>query len=252
MELSDTRAEIDSLMVWWRDAGVDTIIDEQPRNWLVGSNEAAAAALTCMPSAMIVSAAATHAATPIAYALPTTLAEFTSWLATDVSTLVDYPVHRRLAPEGPTAASLMIIADVPEAGDADVGTLLSGDVGGLLDKMLAAMGRDRASVYLATIAPARPANGRLDDAAEAILAPILRRHITLVAPQKLWLLGRAASRAVLGMDEVSASGTLHCVNQDGFTMSVIATVHPRILLREPKLKGRVWEDMKRLNEGPTE
>lgn len=242
-----TRADIASLMDWWALAGVDVAIDETTTCWLTAKST---------PSKADVQTRQAAAAVPEPVAvkpadLPSSLDTFADWLAHDISLLSRYPVSRRVMPAHIPGVDLMVVADVPEAGDVEAERLLSGDVGLLIDRMLSAIGRDRASAYLATIAPARPANGRLDDGEQALLAPILRHHVELAAPKKLWLLGRAASRAILGMDETEAAGRLHSVNQNGVIMDVIATVHPRILLREPKLKARVWEDMKRLIEGPT-
>ncbi|MEP6786370.1 MAG: uracil-DNA glycosylase [Sphingomonadales bacterium] len=247
MQDCDTRADIDSLMDWWKLAGVDVAIAETPTQWLTSKSDTpkpieARARIDETPPPPVAVAPAD---------LPATLESFLEWLATDKGALASYPVSRRIGPSYLPGADMMVVADVPEAGDVEAGRLLSGDVGLLIDRMLGAMGRDRASVHLATIAPARPANGRLDDAEQELLAPILRHHVALVAPKKLWLLGRAASRALLGMDETEAAGRLHSVNQNGVMIDAIATVHPRILLREPKLKARVWEDMKRLIEEPT-
>ena len=247
MTALDTRAQIDSLLAWWRDAGVDTAVAETPFAWLAAANMPGSDAGGAPPMAKRVETFVL----PTVSELPPTHSAFLEWLRTDETRLAAFPAARRVVGEGSVGAALMVITDVPEAADVDSGRLLSGEVGDLLEKMLAAIGHDRRSVYLAALAPSRPPTGRLDDAAEALLAPILLHHIAMVAPTKLWLLGRAASRAVLGMDEVTAQGRLHCVNQGGITIDAIATAHPRVLLREPRLKGRVWKDMQRLSEGPT-
>ena len=243
MTASDTRAQIDSLMAWWREAGVDTSVAETPLAWL--TVPVAPASVTGLAPNRVETFVL-----PTASELPPTLLPFLEWLRADTTQLAPFPIARRVAPEGSVGAALMVVTDVPEAADVDAGRLLSGEVGALLEKMLAAIGHDRQSVYLATLAPARPPTGRLDEAAEELLAPILMHHIAVVGPTKLWLLGRAASRAVLGMDEVTAAGRLHCVNQGGITIDAIATAHPRVLLREPRLKARVWKDMQRLSEEP--
>jgi len=183
---------------------------------------------------------------PLPIALPETLADFVAWLATDTQALADYPVRQRLAPNGNPANTPMIVTDVPERGDADAGQLLSGEIGKLFDRMIAAWKIDRSQIYLAALAPARPASGLIDAAALELLTPILSHHIRLAAPKKLWLMGESASRAVLGMNVAEATGRLHFVNYDGAILEAIATLHPRVLLREPKSKGRVWEDMQRL------
>lgn len=231
-----------SLLAWWRDAGVDVAIDEVPRNWFAQAGGSPVA-----PKVMRRPAVAAPAAPPPT-ALPDTLEALHRWLAEDESLSSGYPVHCRVAPEGDPACRLMLIAEVPERGDAEGSSLLSGEVGALLDRMLAAVGQSRSTIYLATVAPARPPSGRLRDDETDLLAPIVRRHVRLVAPTKLWLLGRAASRAVLGIDDVAAAGRIHDVNLDGVTMDAIATLHPRVLLANPRFKGRVWADMKRLFE----
>jgi len=82
----------------------------------------------------------------------------------------------------------------------------------------------------------------------AQITEMTRHHVGLIRPAKLWLLGRAASRAILGMDEGPARGRLHKFNHNGTTMDVIASVHPRVLLQTPKRKAEVWADMQRLIE----
>lgn len=250
----EMRAAAQSLLDWWRDAGVDVTIDEQPHDWLTAvspkrddvtpspapGREPAAAAPPSVdrdPSSALPSSE-----------LPATLPEFTIWLASDASLLDDFPVRRRLAPEGSPKSSLMVVIDMPERGDSDVRRLLAGECGALFDKMVTAMGRTRADLYLATLAPARTATGRIDEAMAERLAPLLDHHIGLVQPQRLWLMGDAASRAVLAMDAREAAGKLHKVNHGGRTIDTIATVHPQVLIREPKLKARVWKDMQMLIE----
>ena len=240
-ENHDLRSEAESLIGWWRDAGVDILIDEEPRNWL-----AEAKPVVTKPPAESLTVAPTPTLIRHNAPLPARLPDFLAWLASDTQTLGDYPVRQRLAAEGDPANIPMVVTDVPERGDAAEGHLLTGDVGDLFDKMLAAWKIDRSGIYLAALAPARPAGALMDEKSLQLLAPLLIHHIRLAAPKKLWLMGEAASRAVLGMNVAEAMGRLHIVNYDGVTVEAIATLHPRVLLREPKSKGRVWEDMKRL------
>lgn len=251
-ETHDLRGEAESLISWWRDAGVDILIDEEPRNWLAESKPGA----KTMPEAVVAhaarrepSVAATPAPARVAPVLPETLPDFLAWLATDTATLTDYPVRQRLRPEGDPSNMPMIVTDVPERGDAVAGHLLSGDIGVLFDRMIAAWKTDRSGIYLTAMAPARPASGQIDPVSLEILGPILTHHIRLAAPKKLWLMGEAASRAVLGTNVAEATGRLHQINYGSVTVEAISTLHPRVLLREPKSKARVWEDMQRLIGG---
>jgi uracil-DNA glycosylase len=239
-ETHDLQAEAESLIGWWRDAGVDILIDEEPRNWLAD----AAPPVAHPPKAP--STAPGLPPVPIAVPMPTALPAFLAWLATDVGALADYPVRQRLAPEGDPCGAVMVVTDVPERGDAETGHLLSGEVGDLFDRMVGAWKIDRTQIYLTAMAPARPASGRIEPSSLQSLGPVLSHHIRLAAPKKLWLMGEAASRAILGMNVADATRRLHVVNYDGVTVQAIATLHPRVLLREPKSKARVWEDMQRL------
>ncbi len=240
-ETHDLRAEAESLIGWWRDAGVDVLIDEEPRNWLAEAKPRVPASAT-EPSPAVPAAPPPHRAV----SLPAALADFLAWRASDIETLADHPVRQRLAPEGDPATGPMIVTDVPERGDASAGHLLTGDVGDLFDRMIAAWKIDRAGIYLTAMAPARPPSGRIEADTLELLGPILIHHIRLAAPKKLWLMGEAASRAVLGMNVADATGRLHLINYDATIVEAIATLHPRVLLREPKSKARVWEDMQRL------
>jgi uracil-DNA glycosylase len=243
-DMSDIATQINarsaaSLIAWWRDMGVDSFIDEVPEPWL---GRGAAVVETAKPVAI--------AEPPkVADALPATLAAFTTWLMTSEDIIAAGPPARRIAPSGDAASGLMIITDMPEAVDRD--RLLTGPTGILFDKMLAALGRDRASIYLASIAPGRPATGMIDDDALASLGEIMRHHVALAAPKWLWVMGRAPSRAILTMSEVEARGRLHKFNHNGGTTSVMASLHPRNLLQSPHRKAAVWADMQNLMQGMT-
>lgn len=216
-----------SALGWWQLAGVDTLVDDAPRDWLTAPAKPAAA---IQPTP--------EAAAPAA--LPETLEAMRAFLASDPS-LGDGP---RLAPEGDPASGLMLLVDMPEAGDAEAGQLLSGPAGLLLDRMLAAIGRDRASAYLAPITPARPAGGRIAPETAAAHARIALAHAALAAPRVLLLIGDGASRAVLGTEVARARGCLHALNLGGASMAAIATFHPRLLLQQPARKADAWADLR--------
>ena len=250
----ETRGVAESLIAWWRDVGVDVEIDEAPCDWLA-EELVVKRGVSSGSSTMARTDTREQPAPKVAVAslapLPETLPEFLAWLASDTSRLVDFPVRRRLPPEGSADSGMMVVADMPERSDADAGRLLSGECGALFEKMLSALGRERGAVYLATLAPARTPTGMIDSRALETLGPVLNHHIRLATPAKLWLIGDAASRAVLGMDVRAATGKLHIVNHDCGTVAAIATVHPQILLSNPKLKSGVWRDMQMLIEEQT-
>ncbi len=214
-----------SALDWWREAGVDSLVDEKPRDWLHTPAKP-------QPSA------------PAPDALPATLAGFHVWLR-ETDRLPGAPAARIL-PAGDPASGLMLLADMPEAPDADAGSLFTGEIGRLFDRMLAAIGRDRASIYLATMAPIRQTPRDLETPDMVRMA---RHHVALAAPRLLLLLGNAPSRAILGMDFPQARGRLHEFNHDGTTVTAIVTFHPRLLIQQPARKADAWADLQMLLSG---
>jgi uracil-DNA glycosylase len=230
--------DVSSLIGWWRDAGVDADVGEDAVDWL--------AVKTAAP---LLDPERLEPDRIDKEPLPKSLAELTTWLMTSINIPDAGPLARRVAPSGDAAAGFMILIDMPEATDADAGTLLSGEIAELVDKMLVAIGRDRSTVYIASVSPGRTPTGRLAESTLGRLSEIARHHVALAAPEKLWLMGDAASRAILGVSQMAARGSLHVVNQHGGKRVAIASAHPRLLLQTPKRKAEVWADMQRLMKG---
>jgi len=233
-------ADIASLLGWWQDAGLDTLIDEEPRDWLAKIERPAPAVSPASVRAQPVQPAAPDS--PAAF--PDTLPAFQAWLAS--SDKLSIPLHARVAAMGDAASGLMVLVDLPEADDSALGTLLSGAAGQLFDKMLAAIGRSRDSLYLAAMAPGRPAGGYVDKASGALFGELARHHVALAKPRALLLMGEQPSRAFLNLGFVEARGRPHDVKLAGGATTAIATFHPRTLLQHPEQKKRAWEDLQLL------
>ncbi|RJF86141.1 uracil-DNA glycosylase family protein [Sphingomonas cavernae] len=225
-----------SLLGWWQDAGVDMFVDEAPRNWLAE------------PRAPAVASAEIPQSAP-APVTPRTMPAFRAWLEEAEALPDGSPKGRRIFPSGDVSSALMVLVDMPEPGDSDAGALLSDDAGRLFDRMLAAIGRSRDSIWLASLTLTRPAGGGIDAQCAEAIGAFAKHHVALVRPRRLLLMGQAASRAVLGMDLVAARGSLHAVNHDGVNMEAVATFAPRFLLRNPQRKADSWRDLRLLIEG---
>ncbi len=223
-----------SALHWWREAGVDTIVGETPRDWLNPAPGPAVAAA---------------AGRPVDPPLPATLDAFQAWLATSDFLPFAEPAAARVAPAGDPASGLMILIDMPSAADVAAGFLLSGEPGELLDRMLAAIGRGRDSVYLASLSPARPAAGRLEARELEPLGRIARHHIALAAPAALLLFGDACGKALLGLAVGEGRGRWHELATPGGPIRTLLTIRPEKLLKQPNLKKHAWEDLKLLMEG---
>jgi len=229
----DSRDEALSMLDWWRTAGVDVLVQDAPRDWLRRSVPAPA---PVQDGVAPVAARSDR--------MPATIAEVHARLATDP----EFGEGRRVAPFGAPHGGLTIFVDMPEQADLDAGALLSGQLGQLFDRMLAAIGRDRASAYVAPLSPTRPIGGRVAPSAIGQLAPFALHHAVLAAPRALLLAGEAASRAFLGIGHVEARGRVHEINHGQAKLTAIATIHPRDLLRNAGRKADAWRDLRLLIE----
>ena len=233
-----------SAIDWWREAGVDALVDEAPRDWLAAVE----------PAKTAPRAAAALAAVAEIIPLPDTLAAFEAWRIGPDAPEAGWP-GRPIAAQGSAASDIMVMIDLPEREDADSGILMSGAAGRLFDRMLAAIGLDRASIYLVPVCATRPVAGRVSPEIEDRLNEVARHHVLLARPKRLLLLGNAPSRALLGADATRARGSLHVVNLNGVKQSVmgndvatqaVASFHPRFLLERPAAKAEAWKDLQML------
>ena len=250
---SDTRLFASALR-WWEEAGVDVLVDDTPEPWLE-RNSPVAAPVNPVPepdTRRQTNRAVPHPEAPAisTVVLPETLSDFVAWMMAAPNIAEAGPPMLRLAPFGTPGAPLMIVTDMPELGDSDSGHLLSGAVGQLFDAMLAAMGRDRNSVYCVPLCPSRPPTGRLPNSALKDLGDLARHHIALAEPKMVWVLGQATSRALIGADSTTTLDKIgQNINHFRGNVPCIASLHPRLLLQAPQRKASVWKDMQVLIGG---
>ena len=227
-----------SALEWWSDAGVEMLVEDEARDWLARIAPPAPAVTT-----------ETAVTAPAAEALPDTLAAFVEWRLGEAAPEAGWHALR-LAPTGPADAEWVLVTDVPEAEDSD--TLLSGAAGRLLDRMLAAVGQSRESVYLLPLAWARPLTGRIAPDEEARLLELARHHLTLLGPKRLFLLGQSASRAVAETSGGGPDNRIHDVNHFAAKTRAVASYHPRFLLERPAFKGEAWKHLLLMSRGTAE
>jgi DNA polymerase len=150
--------------------------------------------------------------------------------------------------DGNPAARVMVIGEAPGRDEDLAGRPFVGRSGQLLDRMLAAIGLDRAATepgraaYIANVLPWRPVDNRAPSGDEAtILAPFVIRHVELAAPDFLLLAGGAPARLFLGADTgiLKARGRWRRV----LGRPALPTLHPAYLLRTPAAKRLAWRDL---------
>ena len=236
--VQDWQKAVASTLEWWRDAGVDMLVEDDVRDWL---------ARTPPPAPVTTSEAAVAA--PVAEALPDTLEAFVEWRMSDAAPEAGWHMPR-FAPTGPIDAEWVFVTDVPEAEDSEM--LMSGPAGRLLDKMLAAIGSSRESVHLLPLAWARPMTGRIAPDEEARLIELARHHLSLLRPQKLFLLGQSASRVLAETAGNSLTNPIRLVNHFEAKTAAVASYHPRFLLERPAAKSEAWKHLLLLSRGTAE
>ena len=180
--------------------------------------------------------------------LPDQLELFRSWLATDEALPFAAPAAPRVCPSGDPASGLMMLTDMPNAADCSAGVLLSGQTGALFDRMLAAIGRDRESIYLAALSCLRSTSGGFTNDSAAQCAALARHHIGLAQPKAVLLLGDACAKALLGLSVIQARGRWHSISTPAGEIAALASFHPSYLLEQPAAKARAWADLQMLSE----
>lgn len=153
--------------------------------------------------------------------------------------------------DGNPTAPAMFIGEAPGADEDREGLPFVGAAGKLLDRMLAAVGLGRDGAYITNILPWRPPGNRKPTPNEyAICLPFLRRHIELVSPKLLVLIGGTSASALLGTTEgiTRIRGRWHLYHGDPerplpAPIPAMPTFHTAYLLRTPALKRDSWRDL---------
>lgn len=153
--------------------------------------------------------------------------------------------------EGAAAAGLMLIGEAPGAEEDRQGRPFVGPAGQLLDRMLASVDITRADrAYLAHLLPWRPPGNRAPTEAEvAVFLPFLLRHVALVQPRRLVLLGGLPTKALLRSREPITrlrGRWAQVTTMDGLTIPALPMLHPAYLLRTPSAKRDAWADLRTL------
>jgi DNA polymerase len=223
-----------SVLRWWSDAGVDVLLDEAPRDWLNPQKAVPVVA----PAPLEVKGSAP----------PEQLGLFRAWLAESVALPYAAPSAPRVCPSGDPESDLMILTDMPSSEDCAAGTLISGEAGRLFDRMLAAIGRSRETIYLAALSCLRSPDGRFNTDGAKSCAALARHHAGLVQPKALLIFGDAASKALLGLPLAQARGKWHDLATHAGPIRALVTLPPSYLLNQPAAKAHAWADLQRLVE----
>lgn len=153
--------------------------------------------------------------------------------------------------DGNPEARVMILGEGPGAEEDRTGRPFVGASGQLMDRMLQPIGLDRTSVYISNVLFWRPPGNRTPSAQEiAACLPFVERHIELVEPDYLLLVGGMSAKTLLGRSEGILKLRGHWRPYQHAALShpipALPTLHPAYLLRQPAQKRQAWQDLLRL------
>ena len=147
--------------------------------------------------------------------------------------------------DGNPQARVMLVGEAPGRDEDIEGLPFVGRSGKLLDRMLAAIGLDRSSVYIANIVPWRPPGNRTPTPQESqICLPFILRQIELADPDVLVCLGGPSAQTLLGVKDgiTKTRGRWFTFNAGKRDIPAMPTFHPAFLLRSPLQKRFAWRD----------
>jgi len=264
---------IQQLLAFYLEAGVDCALSDAPVNRLADPDLAPAAAEIAPPRPVRTTApvpapaaprteaaapeAAIQSAREAARTAPT-LEALRALLENFEGCALKSTATRLVFADGNPQARIMFVGEAPGREEDLEGLPFVGRSGKLLDRMIAAIGLDRSSAYIANVIPWRPPGNRTPTPQETqICLPFIQRQIELVNPDVLVTLGNPSSQTLLSTREgiMKTRGRWFDYDTGTRVIRAIATFHPAYLLRSPSYKRMAWQDLraiaKALEQGTT-
>lgn len=243
-------AATESLLAFWRDAGVDACFADAPvdRTFVPAPPEQKATlkAVASVSAPVDFSGAVGEARRRAAEAdnldaLQDAIAAFTG------CPLRDMGASQAVFARGDPHAPILVIGEGPGADEDAQGAPFVGRAGKLLDKMLDAAGLLDKVFITNTVFWRPPGNRTPTPQEQMVCAPFVERTFALIQPKAVLLLGAAAARSVLKTDEgimkMRGQWREWRLNEGGVAAPVLPTLHPAFLLRQPMAKRMAWADM---------
>ena len=153
--------------------------------------------------------------------------------------------------DGNPKSKIMLVGEAPGSNEDQEGLPFVGRAGALLDKMLSSINLNRKNVYISNIINYRPPeNRRPTDEEVNRYMPFIKKHIEIINPKILVLLGSTAMNALIGNDIVISKARGKWIDKEfgSCKTSVIITFHPAFLMRQPAQKKMAWIDLKMIRD----
>jgi|YelNatPaOPRAMG01_1025707.scaffolds.fasta_scaffold04488_3 uracil-DNA glycosylase family 4 len=158
--------------------------------------------------------------------------------------------------EGSLNAEVMFIGEAPGYNEDVQGRPFVGAAGKLLDALISdILNLTRGDVYIANVLKCRPPGNRdpLPEEVE-LCTPYLDRQLLIVRPRVIVTLGRYSTTYLMRKagiqvrDISSVRGKLYRINVLGLSVNLIPTFHPAAALYNPRLKGMLEEDFRKVKK----
>ena len=246
-------AAVESLLAFWRDAGVDACYGEAPVDHTH---------LAPPPAVKAVQKAIASVAAPLGGKNTDEAVAEARRLATAAATLQDLAAAvagfegcslrglgatQSVFGRGNPKASVLVIGEGPGADEDRLGQPFVGKAGRLLDRMLAAAGLTDKVFITNTVFWRPPGNRTPSPLEQAVCAPFVERAFALLQPRAVLLLGAASARSVLqtedGIMKTRGQWKEWRLAEGAVSAPVMPTLHPAFLLRQPQAKRQVWADL---------
>lgn len=145
---------------------------------------------------------------------------------------------------GDPDAEIMFIGEGPGYEEDKQGEPFVGRAGQLLTQIITkGMQMQRSDVYIANVVKCRPPENRNPEPDEiAACEPFLAKQLEIIRPKVIIALGKFAAQTLL--KDTTPITRLRGKWQSYHGIKLMPTLHPAYLLRNPKDKRLVWEDIK--------
>ena len=153
--------------------------------------------------------------------------------------------------DGNINSPIMLIGEAPGTEEDKSGTTFKGEVGELLNKMLLAIDIKRQNIYSSYAINFRPPEDRKPTSQEIKRYSVfLKKHISIINPKIVILMGSTAMEAVTGINNKISSerGKWKEVILKNKTFPLMITFNPSYLIRFPENKKYSWIDLKEIKK----
>jgi uracil-DNA glycosylase len=264
--MTAARDQARELLAFYREAGVDALLEETPTDRFAGAEgpslaepararaEAAKGATRSLPirergvgspiAPPPPPEAAVMAAREAAQSAAT-LEELRAMLDRFQGCALRATATQLVFADGNPQARVMFVGEAPGRDEDIEGLPFVGRSGKLLDRMMAAIGLDRSCAYIANVVPWRPPGNRTPTPQEsAVCLPFTLRQIELADPDILVCLGTPSAQTLLNSKDgiLKTRGRWFPFHTGTREIRAIATLHPAYLLRQPLQKRFAWRD----------